>query len=30
MNDCHSCKEYTSVSDLMKAARLAEALILAE
>ena len=30
MNDCHSCKEYTSVPDLMKAARLAEALILAE
>lgn len=30
MNDCHSCKEYTSVPDLMKAARLAEALILSE
>ena len=30
MNDCHSCKEYTSISDLEKSAQLAEALILSD
>lgn len=30
MNDCHSCYEYTSVSDLMKTAKLTEALILSD
>ena len=30
MNNCHSCKEYTSLSELEKAARIAEALILSD
>ena len=29
MNSCHSCQEYTSADELTRAARLAEALILA-
>ncbi len=30
MNNCHSCEEYSSIAELEKAARLAEALILSE
>lgn len=30
MNNCHSCEEYSSLSELEKAARIAEALILSE
>ena len=30
MNNCHSCSEYTSVSELMKASELTLALMLRE